>query len=200
MIEEYNKPQELDFTTSGEGSVTKPNMGNDAVALPTPLTTVDVDIKKIAERQRQITAKVQIPKENEIVWKVLTDYEALAEFIPNLAKSRKLKHPSGGIRVEQIGAQRFLGLNFCARVVLDLVEHFPKEISFRMVEGDFKDFYGSWHLEPCSVGQEIRTNLYYTICIWPKLTMPVSMIERRLSQDLQANLLAVSQRVQQITA
>ncbi|UKO99019.1 SRPBCC family protein [Nostoc sp. UHCC 0870] len=159
------------------------------------LPPVDVQIAKVAERQRQITAKVQIPHPVERVWKVLTDYEALTEFIPNLAKSSLLKHPNGGIRLEQIGSQRLLNFNFCARVVLDLEESFPKEINFQMVEGDFKGFSGYWCLEPYVLNELIGTNLCYSIQIWPKLTMPVTIIERRLSNDLKSNLLAIYQRV-----
>nr|WP_228014611.1 SRPBCC family protein [Fortiea sp. LEGE XX443] len=162
------------------------------------LPPVAIQIERIAERQRQISAKIHIPHPIERIWKVLTDYEALVDFIPNLAKSRLLEHPDGGIRLEQVGSQRLLTFNFCARVVLDLEEYFPKEITFSMVEGDFKDFSGSWNLEPYSLDGIIGTNLCYTIQIWPKLTMPVTIIERRLSKDLQLNLLAIYQRVEQL--
>jgi ribosome-associated toxin RatA of RatAB toxin-antitoxin module len=156
---------------------------------------VAIQVEKIAERQRQITAKIQIPQPAEKVWRVLTDYEALAEFIPNLAKSRLLEHPNNGIRLEQVGSQNVLNFKFCARVVLDLEEIFPKLIKFQMVEGDFKGFSGNWSLEPYSCGTQQGTNLCYTIQVWPKLTMPISIIERRLNKDMQANLLAIRQRV-----
>nr|WP_199326843.1 SRPBCC family protein [Nostoc sp. FACHB-888] len=169
----------------------------DAVALA---AKVEVQIEKIAERQRQISAKVQIPQPVEQIWKVLTDYEALPEFLPNLAKSRLMEHPNGGIRLEQVGSQRLLNFNFSARVVLDLEECFPKEINFRMVEGDFKGFFGSWGLEPYSLGECVGTNLSYTIQVWPKLTMPVGIIENRLSKDLRLNLVAIHQRVENLAS
>nr|WP_231866990.1 MULTISPECIES: SRPBCC family protein [unclassified Anabaena] len=176
-----------------------PNLNDELIADADNLPLVEVLIEKIAERQRQITAKVQIPQPVERVWQVLTDYEALADFIPNLATSSLLEHPNGGIRLEQVGSQRLLNFNFCARVVLDLEEYFPKEINFQMVEGDFKGFSGRWCLEPYILDQVIGTHLCYTIQIWPKLTMPVSIIERRLSQDLKSNMLAIYQRLQSFT-
>ncbi|MBD2363690.1 SRPBCC family protein [Anabaena minutissima FACHB-250] len=183
--------------TSTEDFELDPNLDPDLglVADTANLPPVEVQIAKVAERQRQITAKVQIPHPVERVWKVLTDYEALTDFIPNLAKSSLLEHPDGGIRLEQIGSQRLLNFNFCARVVLDLEESFPKEINFQMVEGDFKGFSGYWCLEPYVLDQLIGTNLCYSIEIWPKLTMPITIIERRLSNDLKSNLLAIYQRV-----
>jgi ribosome-associated toxin RatA of RatAB toxin-antitoxin module len=162
------------------------------------LSLVQVEVEKIAERQRQITAKVQIAQPSEKVWKVLTDYEALADFIPNLALSRRIKHPNGGIRLEQVGSQRLLTFNFCARVVVDLEEYFPKEINFQMVEGDFKGFSGSWQLQPCFVGGCEGTSLSYTVLILPKIIMPIGIIERRLSHDLRLNLMAIRQRVEQL--
>ncbi|MDZ8023494.1 MAG: SRPBCC family protein [Nostoc sp. DedQUE01] len=197
MTQEYNTTENLDFQSSTDDNNLEADLSADALAL---LAKVEVQIDKLAQRQRQISAKVQIPQPVEQIWKVLTDYEALADFIPNLAKSRLIEHPDGGIRLEQVGSQRFLNLNFCARVVLDLEEYFPKEINFRMVEGDFKGFSGSWCLEPYSLGEHIGTNLCYTIQVWPKLTMPVSIIENRLSKDLRLNLMAIYQRVEEIAS
>jgi ribosome-associated toxin RatA of RatAB toxin-antitoxin module len=194
VTKEHNKPQSVDLTKGDD--IYPEAIASDAVALP----AVFVQIEKIADRQRRITASVQIPQPVEQVWKVLTDYEALADFIPNLTKSRLLEHPSGGTRLEQIGSQRLLRFNFCARVVLDLEEHEPKEIKFQLAEGDFKDFSGSWHLEPYFLGQCMGTNLQYIVKVWPKLTMPVGIIERRLSQDMELNLLAVRQRVEELAS
>jgi ribosome-associated toxin RatA of RatAB toxin-antitoxin module len=196
VTEQTNTTTGLDFNVAGDETNFNTNLALDTGAEP----SVEVQIKKIAERQRQITAKIQIPQPVEQIWKVLTDYEGLGDFIPNLAKSRLLEHPNGGIRLEQIGSQRLLNFNFCARVVLDLEEYFPKEINFRMVEGDFKGFSGSWCLEPYSLGELMGTNLCYTIQVWPKLTMPVTIIENRLSKDLRLNLLAIYQRVEQLAS
>ncbi|MBD2412674.1 cyclase [Nostoc calcicola FACHB-389] len=197
MTQEHNTTDNLDFQSSTDDTNLEAHLSADAVAL---LAKVEVQVEKLAQRQRQISAKLRIPQPVEQIWKVLTDYEALADFIPNLAKSRLIEHPDGGIRLEQVGSQRLLNFNFCARVVLDLQEYFPKEINFRMVEGDFKGFSGSWCLEPCSLGEDVGTNLCYTIQVWPKLTMPISIIENRLSKDLRLNLLAIYQRVEELAS
>jgi ribosome-associated toxin RatA of RatAB toxin-antitoxin module len=195
VTKEHNTTENLDFPSPSDDINLEEDLSTHPAAL---LAKVEVEVEKIAQRQRQISAKVQIPQPVEKIWKVLTDYEALADFIPNLAKSRLMEHPEGGIRLEQIGSQRILKFNFCARVVLDLEEYFPKEINFRMVEGDFKGFSGSWCLEPCLVGEYLATNLSYTIQVWPKLTMPIGMIENRLTKDIQLNLLAIYQRVEEL--
>lgn len=157
---------------------------------------VEVTTDRGEGRHRQITAKIQIPYPVEQVWQILTDYEHLADFIPNLAKSQKIEHPQGGIRLEQIGSQSFLKLKFCARVVLDMVENFPNQLAFQMVEGDFKEFFGTWQLTPHTISGQPGTHLRYTVQILPPRAMPIGMIERRLSHNLVVNLMAIRQRAE----
>ena len=192
--EEPNLNVELNFPTATDNTDSEASLVTEA----TLLQTVEVYAEAIAERQRQISAKIRIPHPVAQVWQVLTDYEALANFIPNLAKSRLLEHPKGGLRLEQVGTQRLLRFNFSARVVLDLDEKFPHEINFNLVEGDFKAFSGSWRLEPYSLSDQSGTSLCYSLRVWPKRTMPIALIERRLCSDVQLNLLAIRQRVEDL--
>ncbi len=193
MTQQYNTAENFDTATGGSINI-ELDLASDAG----DLSRVEVVVEKIADRQRQITAKVAISRPPELVWKVLTNYEALPDFIPNLAKSKLLEHPNGGIRVEQVGSQRLLNFNFSARVVLDLEEEFPKQINFQMVEGDLKAYSGSWQLQPFFVGNQKATNLTYSIFVLPKRTMPVGIIEKRLSSDLRVNLLAIRQRAEEL--
>lgn len=157
---------------------------------------VVIQTEAIAQRQRHIQASLWIPHPCESIWRVLTDYDALASFLPNLSKCQRLPHPTGGIRLEQIGSQRLLRVNFSARVVLDLDEVFPSEVRFTLVEGDFKQFEGCWRLTRSPLPQHREaTTLSYQVLVWPRRTMPVGLIERRLCQDLSANLLAIAARV-----
>lgn len=155
---------------------------------------IEVRTEKMDGQQRRITATIHIPHAAENVWTVLTDYERLADFIPNLKKSQRIDHPEQGIRIEQIGSESLLKLKFCARVVLDMFEQFPRRLGFEMVEGDFKHFSGEWQLQPSSAG----TNLTYTVNVVPSRLMPMGMIERRLSKSLQANLSSIKQRVNEL--
>ncbi|MBD2464414.1 SRPBCC family protein [Oscillatoria sp. FACHB-1407] len=161
-----------------------------------PPQGVNVKVERLDGRRRQIIATIQIPHPVETVWNILTDYEHLADFIPNLAKSRRIEHPQGGIRLEQVGSQSFFKLKFCARVILDMVEKFPDQLDFRMVEGDFKEFVGSWLLQPQLIGGQPGTELQYVVQILPPRTMPTALIERCLSHTLAMNLTAIQQRTQ----
>lgn len=155
---------------------------------------VSVKTEKLTSRQRQIVATVAIPRSLEQVWQILTDYEKLSDFVPNLTSSRLLSRPDGGIRLEQIGAQCFLNFKFCARVILDMTEVFPQEIGFSMVEGDFKKFIGRWKLQPALLDEEDATVLSYELVVQPPLAMPVQLIEHHICNNLTQNLLAICDR------
>lgn len=155
---------------------------------------VALSSEKLGGRRRRIVAMIQIPQRIEAVWQILTDYEALSSFIPNLTKSERIHHPEGGIRLEQIGAQCFLNIQFCARVVLDMYERFPHELGFAMVEGDFKLFEGCWRLAPVGEGENLNTQLSYELIVKPPLAMPVGLIEKHIRANLTENLMAIYQR------
>ncbi len=158
----------------------------------------DIDLQMVAarDRHRVLTAKIFVPVEVEQVWQTLTDYEGLASFIPNLAESNRIQHPNGGIRLEQIGSQSMLRFKFCARVVLDMVENFPSQLHFEMVEGDFRTFKGCWQLEPATdaATNQSGTQLTYHLTVCPSRIIPVRLIEQRLGNNLCENLMAIRDR------
>ena len=59
---------------------------------------------------RRIGASTIIESSIERIWKVLTDYDRLADVVPNLVVSRRLANaPAGVVRVFQEGAQNIVG-------------------------------------------------------------------------------------------
>lgn len=157
-------------------------------------SNVCITTEKLEGRQRRLLAEIHIPFSLEQVWRVLTDYDHLADFVPNLATSQRMPHPSGGIRLEQIGTQCFLNVKVCARVVLDMVEAFPHELGFAMVEGDFRKFEGAWRLEAAEVEGVPGTRLSYDLTLLPPRAMPIGLIERHIRRDLLQNLNAIYER------
>lgn len=137
-----------------------------------------------------------IPQPIENVWQVITDYEKLADFIPSLTTSKLIPNSEGCTRLEQVGAQCFLKVKFCARVVLDMSENFPYEVGFLMREGDFKRFEGAWRLELTDQG----TRLSYDLLVKPPAAMPASLIERHLRNNLITNLLAIHRRTIEVAS
>ncbi|NEQ43076.1 MAG: cyclase [Leptolyngbya sp. SIOISBB] len=153
---------------------------------------LSIATEKLPQRHRRILASISIPCSVEQVWDILTDYDNLSNFIPNLTVSRRLETDSSRTLLEQVGTQCFLNIQFCARVVLDMAEQFPNRIGFSMVEGDFKAFEGVWKLDPDESSDHV-TRLNYEITVCAPRAIPTMLIERHLCHDLTQNLQAIRQ-------
>lgn len=147
-------------------------------------------MERLPQGTRRLAVQLRTPLSVEMLWKVLTDYDQLSSFIPNLASSTVLSRDNNTVRLAQVGSQQLLGLKFSAQVELELTEHRPEGLlRFRMLKGDFRRFEGAWRLQSLPDG----TSLLYDLTVQGCLGMPVGLIEQRLRSDLSANLLAVEQ-------
>ncbi|MCJ2542585.1 SRPBCC family protein [Thermostichus vulcanus] len=157
----------------------------------TESSDIQIEVVDLGERRRQLRGSVPIPVERERIWQVLTDYDHLAEFIPNLVESRVIGHENGRKLVRQVGSQKLLFAQFSATVVLAIEEIFPQQVRFQKTQGDFLLFEGFWDLSPCPADQTLLT---YHLEVKPPRRMPIGMVERRIRQDLAVNLQAIRER------
>ena len=139
------------------------NLGIDGSQPSALESAVDVTIQKLEGRKRCLEACIDIPHACESVWDVLTDYEGLADFIPNLAESCVVGEEDGCTLLRQVGVQKLSFLKFSAAVTLKMETAPTERIDFTMVEGDFVEFFGCWKLS--DLGD--ITRLSYAITILP---------------------------------
>ena len=157
------------------------------------LDTIQQDMERLPQGKRRLAVQLRLETDPLWIWNVLTDYDNLHRFIPNLEHSRVLWRREPLIGVEQIGSQMFCGLRFSARVTLELTE-VPQELRlpFRMIQGDFRCFEGEWR-----VGADATSSwLFYALLVQGKPGMPIGLIEQRLQQDLASNLRGVQREAQ----
>ena len=153
--------------------------------------TIEQTVERLPQGVRRLAVQLRTDQTVDDLWEVLTDYEGLSEFIPNLCSSKLIERSGNRVTLSQIGSQQLvLGLKFSAEVQLELTEHRPEGLlQFRMIKGDFRRFEGSWRLQ--SVPDQ--TLVLYELTVQGCLGMPVALIEQRLRQDLNDNLLAVEE-------
>nr|XP_027099921.1 uncharacterized protein LOC113719094 isoform X1 [Coffea arabica] len=160
---------------------------------------VHCEVQVISWRERRIKAEVVVNADVASVWDALTDYERLADFVPNLVSSMRIPCPHPGrIWLEQRGLQRALYWHIEARVVLDLQEFQTSandhELQFSMVDGDFKKFEGKWSVK--SGKRFSKTTLSYELNVIPTFNFPAIFLERIISSDLPVNLQAMACRAE----
>ncbi|HVY06219.1 MAG TPA: SRPBCC family protein, partial [Burkholderiales bacterium] len=89
-------------------------------------------------------------------WKVLTDYDRLAEFIPGMLESRMVSRDGPRVVVDQRGEATFLFLTFPMSVRLDIEERPFERIVSNAIGGNFKDLRGEYRLEPRGPAMTLR--------------------------------------------
>ncbi|KDO86739.1 hypothetical protein CISIN_1g022784mg [Citrus sinensis] len=62
---------------------------------------VCIEIKKLGRNSRRIRSKIEIDASLDTVWHILTDYEKLADFVPNLAVSQVVEKNDNFVRLYQ---------------------------------------------------------------------------------------------------
>ncbi|MDB9318011.1 SRPBCC family protein [Nodularia spumigena] len=160
---------------------------------------VNLKIDKLEGQRRHILAKIEIPYSLEQVWQIITDYESFSEFIPNMTQSRRIEHPTGGIRLEQIRTKSLAGIKVSARSVVDIRETYLCEVHYQLIEGDLREFSGFWRLETKSSSHsQGGVELIYDFLVLPKPIIPAPVFNHFLSNDIPAVLLAVHQRVESL--
>lgn len=172
---------------------------------------VTVNIERPSLNSRRISGSIIVERPIEDVWAVLTDYSKLADYVPNLTQSKQVAHPDGGIRLFQEGAQKIVGFDFRASLVMDMEEHYGdpddrlamRKIKFKLVDSAmFTEFNGEWRLQFNSrvpvkdptTGQErytYTTKIFYMVHIRPKGVVPVLALEWQISTEVPNNLAAV---------
>ncbi len=161
------------------------------------LDTIQQEMERLPGGTRRLAVRLRLALDPQWLWAVLTDYDSLSRFIPNLQSSRLLWRRANVVGLEQEGAQTFMGMRFKARVQLELTEHLEeRRLSFVMAKGDFRRFEGTWQ-----IGAEAgATTLLYELTVQGCVGMPIGLIEQRLREDLAANLRAVQQEAQRRSA
>jgi ribosome-associated toxin RatA of RatAB toxin-antitoxin module len=150
-------------------------------------------MERLPQGTRRLAVQLRTALDPQWLWAVLTDYDNLNRFIPNLTSSRLLWRRGCTVGLEQVGSQVVCGLCFSARVELELMEDLAAgQLRFQLLRGDFRRFEGCWALQRDGRG----TALLYDLTVQGRPGMPIALIEQRLRDDLANNLRGVQQEAQ----
>ena len=155
--------------------------------------TIEQTMEKLSGGTRRLAAQLTTSASLDSLWNVLTDYDRLNLYIPNLLSSKKIYQKNNNVHLRQVGAQDFFGMKFSAEVTIDLFE--DRELGllkFNLIRGDFRKFEGSWKIQ--NIKNTSKNSLIYDLTVQGCQWMPIGMIEKRLKKDLSENLLAVDRQ------
>ncbi|MGC2519351.1 MAG: SRPBCC family protein [Burkholderiales bacterium] len=115
-----------------------------------------------------VTASAELRVDARTAWNVISDYDHLAEFIPDMRSSRVVLRNGDGLIVEQKGEFGFLFFRQPVEVKLAVVEYPPQRIVARAVGGNLREMEGRYELENLPSG----VRLSYFGRLVPEFSLP----------------------------
>jgi ribosome-associated toxin RatA of RatAB toxin-antitoxin module len=107
----------------------------------------------------EVHAHALIDASHDTVWRTLTDYDHLGEFIPGMKRSRVIGRRGATAVIEQHGAARFLFLSFPLDVTIESTARPPDAIDVHLVKGNLRRLEGGYRLRQAAPGRiELRWN------------------------------------------
>ena len=159
--------------------------------------TIEQTMEKLSGGTRRLAAQLTTSASFDSLWNVLTDYDRLNLYIPNLLSSKKIYQKNNNVHLKQVGAQDFLGMKFSAEVTINLIEEKKLGLlKFNLIKGDFRKFEGSWTIQ--NIKDTSKNSLIYDLTVQGCQWMPIGMIEKRLKKDLSENLIAVDRQAKSL--
>lgn len=148
------------------------------------------------DKAYQVTSSGTVQATPALVWRVLTDYDHLADYLPNLKSTRVVSRTGGKVILEQVGAARFLFFSQTIRLVVQVDERTPDRIDIELIEGDMKAFRARWELSPLAGATGTTgTRVAYSATIVPKFDVPGIIGTSVVRKDIARMMAAVLSRV-----
>jgi hypothetical protein len=130
-----------------------------ALCLAQGLPAGAADVAVVATRDGdvlQIEASADFEGTLGQTWQVLTDYDNLASFIPNLTVSRVIARARDSLTLEQKGEARLLFLSYPIEVRLVVTEVPQTRVVSRAVAGNFREMSGTYAVEASGSRVKLR--------------------------------------------
>ena len=144
------------------------------LTLSSPLQAADPTVRssdvQVERKGDAFSVEVQMhaPVPPEQAWAVLTDFERMAEFIPNLAQSQVLSRSEQKLRVRQKGTARFGPFSTTFDSTRDISLLPPNEIRATGIGGNIRRMESVMRLEADGNG----TRLHYKAEVVPDFWLP----------------------------
>jgi ribosome-associated toxin RatA of RatAB toxin-antitoxin module len=151
---------------------------------------VDVDGEQVFE----VAASGNVKAAPAAVWKVLTNYEGMPEFVPDLEKTRVLSRTGNRAIVEQSGVARFLFLTRAIHLIVQVAEEPISAIDISLVTGDMKVYSCRWEMTALPDG---GTRVAYSGKLVPKFYVPGMLGANIIRRDIDRMMVAVLRHLDQ---
>jgi len=127
------------------------------------------------------------------VWRILTDYEHMNEFVPDLNSCRVLSRNGNEVIIEQLGTARFLFMSKSIHLIVRATEQAMTSIDIALVSGDMKHYESHWELIP--VPETGGTRVVYSGRLVPNFYVPGILGAKIIRGDIERMMGSVLARL-----
>jgi ribosome-associated toxin RatA of RatAB toxin-antitoxin module len=156
--------------------VTLPGARLAAAADPAPSPQVSV---QEARGTYTVTARFVVPQPPAIVLAVLSDYEEIPRFMPDVKRSVVVERAPGRLVVEQEAVSKFIMFSKQVHLLLEVNEGSGALQFVDRCGKSFKSYQGAWRVEPKDNGSLVT----YELNAQPGFDVPEFVLKRLLKRD-----------------
>lgn len=142
-----------------------------------------------------VSARATLRASISVIWRTLTDYDHLADFIPGMKKSRTLTRQGTTATVEQIGEAQCLIFRYPIAVIVESDEHYPVMIGLRMLTGNLRQLAGAYRIETVH-GSRDEFVLQWRGIVEPDIPLPFFITAPGLRDDVEHQFLGMVREIE----
>jgi ribosome-associated toxin RatA of RatAB toxin-antitoxin module len=127
------------------------------LVLAAPARAAEISVQATRDGEAvEVEAVAELAVGPARAWEILTDYNRLSQFVPDLHESRVVSREGAKAVVEQKGVARFLFFTYPIEVRLAVTEYPHRRIESRAVAGNFRELRSVYTLEAREGGVRLR--------------------------------------------
>lgn len=161
----------------------------DAARLKVGVKRIEVD----TERMYEVSANAVVQAAPAVVWKTLTSYERMTEFVPDLSACRVLSRNGNEVIIEQQGMARFLFMSNSIHLVVRAMEKPMTSIDIDLISGDMRHYEARWSLVP--MPDTGGTRILFSSRLMPGFYVPGMLGTTMIKGDIERMMTAVMARI-----
>lgn len=167
----------------------------------TPPYVVDADASRVSRNGLsffEVSATAFVRATPPQVWMVLTDYERLPDFIPDLVASKVVSRGPREATVEQRSQTGILFVTQNVRMLVHIEEQPHSAINVTLIEGDMRQYVAHWALTPATQDGMTGTRLTFTGALEPVFSLPPllgrSIVQANVKKMVEAVVAEIERR------
>jgi carbon monoxide dehydrogenase subunit G len=167
--------------------------GGSVLAADSPIKSLDVTFDGEAY---VVNAVFAAPAPPNIAWDVLTDFDNLAKWVPNVTESKAIKREETSVVVEQKGTARYGAASFPYTTERKIDLKKPTGIKTAQIKGNMRRVESTITIEPDGKGTKIIYHLEIVPSLFAAAVMSKKFVEHEVSEQFTAIVGEMTRRAQ----